>query len=174
MDDRDSMSREREREAGFSLVEVIVCVALLIAACAAGLGVLPTLVHASQRDVLRDAATDLARVAIERVRAATAYYPPGGAAANHAYALNASSSYTATAHVHRGWCVAGRTTTDVPLSVALAYDAPTDTVTATVQYPPNPCDATERSQVVVSAQLAPSVLAPGTTVTTPIGDPSQQ
>ena len=172
MDDRGAI--DRRTEAGFSLVEVVVCVALLIAACAAGLGVLPTLVHASQRDVIRDAATGLARVAIERVRAATAYYPAGGVAANHAYALNASSSYTATAHVHRGWCNAVQTMTDVQLGVALAYDAPTDTVTATVQYPPDPCDAAVHSQVVVSAQLAPSVLAPGTTVTTPIGDPSRQ
>jgi prepilin-type N-terminal cleavage/methylation domain-containing protein len=165
---------DADREAGFTLIEVVVCVALLVTACVAGMSVLPTLVHASQGDVLRDGATGLARAAIERVRAATAYYPATGYVANHAYALNASSSYVATVHVHRGWCGANQTTTDVPMNVSLAYDAPTDTVTATVQYPHTACDPSVTAQVVVSAQLAPSALAPGTPVTTPIGDPSQQ
>jgi hypothetical protein len=108
------------------------------------------------------------------VRAATAYYPATGYVANHAYALNASSSYVATVHVHRGWCRANQTTTDVPMTVSLAYDAPTDTVTATVPYPRTACDPSVAAQIVVSAQLAPSALAPGRPVITPIGDPAQQ
>jgi hypothetical protein len=43
-----------------------------------------------------------------------------------------------------------------------------------VQYPHTACDPSVTAQVVVSAQLAPSALAPGTPVTTPIGDPSQK
>jgi prepilin-type N-terminal cleavage/methylation domain-containing protein len=167
-------AKNRSGEAGFTLVEVVVCVALLVAACVASLSVLPTLVRSAQSDVLRDAATNLARAAIERVRAATAYYPAGGYTANHGYALNPASSYIATVHVHRGWCDASHATTDVPMSVALAYDAPSDTVTATVDYPRIACDTTVQSQVVVSAQLAPSDLAPGTVVSTAIGDPAQQ
>jgi prepilin-type N-terminal cleavage/methylation domain-containing protein len=165
---------ELHDEAGFTLIEVAICVALIVAACVAGMSALPALVRESESGVLRDAATGLARSAVERVRAATAYYPPSGFAANHAYALNASSSYAAAVRVHRDWCGAKQTTTIVPMNVTLAYDAATDTLTATVVYPRSACDSSATTQVVVSAPLAPSALAPGTAITTAIGDPSQQ
>jgi len=159
---------------GFSLVEVVICVGLVVAACVASLAVVPTLVRASQSGIMRDAATGLARVAIERVRAATAYYPSTGATATHAYALNPSASYAAAVHVHRGWCDATHATTDVPMSVALTYDASTDTVSATVSYPRQACSTALDAQVMLSAPLAPSALAPGTVIVAPIDDPAQQ
>jgi len=159
---------------GFTLIEVVVCVALMVAACVAGLGVLPTLAHASQDDVLRAAATTIARTAIDRARAVSAYYPAGGYQPNHAYAFNPSSTYTAAAHVHRAFCGASGSTTDVAMTVQLAYDATTDTVSATVHYPRSPCDPTTTATVSVNAQLMPSLLLPGTSITTAIGDPTQQ
>jgi prepilin-type N-terminal cleavage/methylation domain-containing protein len=168
------VTAERAPDAGFSLIEVLVCVALLTAACVAGLGVVPTLVHGAQRAIVRDAATNLARLAIERARAATAYYPASGYSANHTYALGTSASYSAAVRVHRTWCNAHAPTTDIAMDVALAYDAALDTVTATVSYPRDPCDVTRTDRVVVSASLGPSAWAPGSTVTTAIGDPTQQ
>jgi prepilin-type N-terminal cleavage/methylation domain-containing protein len=165
---------EPERDAGFTLVEVVVCVALLAAACVASVSVLPTLVRASQSGVMRDAATNLARTAIERVRAATAYYPASGYAADHSYALAASASYVAAVRVHRGWCDPARTSADVQMTVSLAYDAPSDTVTATVAYPRIACQTAVLDQIVMRAQLAPSALAPGTPVSAAIADPAQQ
>jgi prepilin-type N-terminal cleavage/methylation domain-containing protein len=162
------------REEGFTLIEVVVCVALMVAACVAGLGVLPTLAHASQDDVLRDAATTIARTAIDRARAVAAYYPAAGYQPNHAYAFNPTSTYTAAAHVHRAFCGGSGTTTDVAMIVQLAYDATTDTVTANVQYPRSPCDPTTTRNVNINAQLMPSLLQPGTAITTTIGDPTQQ
>jgi hypothetical protein len=136
--------------------------------------VLPTLAHASQDDVLRDAATTIARTAIDRARAVAAYYPAGGYQPNHAYALNPSATYTAAAHVHRGFCGASGSTTDVAMTVQLTYDVTADTVTANVRYPRSPCDPTTTATVSVNAQLMPSLLVPGTTITTAIGDPTQQ
>ena len=71
---------ERAGEAGFSLLEVVVCVALLIAGSVIALALLPSLARASQAELLRGAATDIARNAIERTRAAAAYYPAGAVA----------------------------------------------------------------------------------------------
>jgi type II secretory pathway pseudopilin PulG len=163
-----------EPEAGFSLIEVVVCVAVMIAACVAGLSAVPALVHASQEGVLRDAATTIARAAIERVRAATAYYPSSGYQAGHAYALAPAATYVAEAHVHRGFCQADRALSDIVMTVHLTYDSVADSVTATVSYPRDPCDPTAQSEAIVTAQLTPSALIPGTTVVTPIDDPSQQ
>ena len=168
------MADERNAEAGFSLVEVLVCVALTVAACVSALGVLPTLAHASQGDVLRDAATNAGEVAIERARAAAAYYPATGYRPNHSYALNASSTYVAAAHVHHAYCGAPVTTTDVSLAVTSVYDVQSDTIAVTVRYPRNPCDPTVQNSVVLDAQLAPSALMPGTTIATPIDDLSRQ
>jgi type II secretory pathway pseudopilin PulG len=161
-------------EDGFTLLEVVICVALVIAACVLALGVVPALTRAAQSGLLRDAATTIGRAALDRVRAATAYYPATGYAAGHAFALQPSATYVAAAHVHRRFCYASQTTTDVPMTVALAYDAASDSVTATVSYPRDPCDATVLDTVVLDAQLAPSALAPGTTITTAIDDPAQQ
>jgi Tfp pilus assembly protein PilV len=161
-------------DAGFTLVETVVCVALLVTACVSALALVPTLVHASQSALLRDAATTIARTEIERVHAATAYYPPSGYAANHAYALNATTAYTTTAHLHRNLCNGAQTTTDVSMNVAVAYAPATDSVTVTVDYPRNACDPSARESVALAAQLAPSALVPGTTVGVPIDDPAQQ
>jgi type II secretory pathway pseudopilin PulG len=165
---------EGSREDGFGLIEVVVCVAVMIAACVAGLGIVPALAHASQEGLLRDAAATIARTAIDRARAAAAYYPPGGYQPTHAYALNPSVTYAVQAHVHRGFCTAGKTFTNVTVNVHVTYDATADAVTAAASYPRDACDLTVQREVTVTAQLTPSALAPGTTVVTPIGDPAQQ
>jgi prepilin-type N-terminal cleavage/methylation domain-containing protein len=162
------------REAGFTLIEVIVCVALVASACVAALAVLPTLVRATQRDLVRDAASGVAQLELERIRAATAYYPASGVTPNHAYALNPSASYATTAHVHRTMCGGNAATTDVPLAVSDTYVAATDTVTITVSYPPDPCRPQTLAQLSISARVPPSLTIPGSTVTVPIGDPAIQ
>jgi Tfp pilus assembly protein PilV len=161
-------------EAGFSLLEVLICVALLVAGGLIALSVVPTLAHESQHDLLRDAATNIGRTEIERAQAATAYYPTGGYVANHSYALNPMATYIAMAHVHRGYCTGAAATTDVPMTVTDAYASATDTVTVTVSYPRNPCDPTVQDTVALSAVLAPSALVPGTAMSAAIDDPAQQ
>lgn len=174
---------ERASEGGYSLLELIVCVALLIACGVFALLLLPGLARASQAGLLRAAATSIARNAIERARAASAYYPAGAVGnpaqraattADHAWALAPSASYTAAAHVHRGFCASAAATVDVPMNVRLSYDAPSDVLTVTVTYPQNACAPAAQSSVVLSAQLAPAAYVPQTRLPAAIADPAVQ
>ena len=177
------MPVDRSAEAGFGLLEVIVCVALLMAGCVLTLALLPSLVSASQSGLMRGAATDIARNAIERVRAGSAYDPPAAAAdpstraavtANHAWALQPAASYIAATRIERAICHGPGMTTDVAMPVGIAYDAVHDTLTVTVTYPPNPCVPANTATVTLTAQLAPAAYAPQTHVPAAIADPATQ
>ena len=174
---------ERRPEAGFGLLEVIVCVGLLVAGCVFALALLPGLARASQAQLMREAATGIARNAIERVRAASAYDPPAAMSdpatratttANHAWALAPTATYTAAVRVRRALCGGAGTTTEVPVAVTLTYDAGSDALTAAVAYPPNPCVPALRTTIALNATLAPAALAPQTRMATAIADPEQQ
>lgn len=174
---------EQTGEAGFSLVEVVVCVALLIAGSVLALALLPSIARASQAQLLRGAATDIARNAIERTRAAAAYYPPAAVSdaaaraattADHAWVLQPHATYAAAVRVHRGLCGSSAATSDVAMQVTMSYDAPSDTLTVAVSYPPDPCDTTKTSTVSLAAQLAPAGYAPQTQIPAAIADPVLQ
>jgi type II secretory pathway pseudopilin PulG len=174
---------EREDEAGFGLLEVIVCVALLVLGSVLTLALVPTLARASQTQLMREAASGIARNAIERVRAAAAYDPPvamsdaatrATTASTHAWALQPAATYDAAVRVRRALCGGTHPTTDVPMTVTLTYDQPSDAVTAAVAYPPNPCLPATRATVTRSAELAPAASAPQTRISTAIADPAQQ
>lgn len=174
---------ERDGEAGFGLLELVVCVALLIAGGVVALALLPPLLRASQAGLMRDAATDVARNAIERARAAAAYYPPpavadaaarAAATAAHAWAFAPAASDVAAARIERGLCGGTAAFTDVPLNVATVYDVSADTLTVTVAYPPDPCAPARQATVVLSARLAPASYAPQTELDAAIADPARQ
>jgi type II secretory pathway pseudopilin PulG len=174
---------ERDGEAGFGLLELVVCVALLVMGSVLALALLPGLARASQAATMRAAATDVARNALERARAAAAYYPPpavadatsrAAATAGHGWAFVPAASDVAAVRVERGLCGSAATSTDVPVSVATAYDEPSDTLTVTVTYAPDPCVAGTTAAVTVSAQLAPASYAPQTELDAAIADPAQQ
>jgi type II secretory pathway pseudopilin PulG len=173
----------RAGERGYSLLELTVCVALLVAGCVVALALLPALARRSQAEVMRGAATEVARNAIERVRAAAAYYPAGGVSdpatravttADHAWALLPAASYLAAARVRGALCGSGSPATDVPMNVALQYDAPSDTLTVAVAYPPDPCTPSAQATVTLAAQLAPASYAPQTVLQSALADPAQQ
>ena len=137
-----------DSERGFTLVELVVCVALLVAAGAGALAVLPVLVRTAQGGIVRDAALDAGRNVLERTRAAAAYYPAAlvgdsasraGATADHRWALGVNASYVSAARILRPLCGAAAAGVDVPLAVASTYDAATDRLTVTVTYPRDPC-----------------------------------
>ena len=174
---------ERGGEAGFGLLETIVCVALLVMGGVLALALLPTVARASQTQLMREAATGVARNALERVRAAGAYVPPGAmqnastraaASATHAWVLHPNATYASAVRVRRALCGGTATATDVPVDVTLAYDRATDAVTVAVAYPPNPCVPATRATVALSAALAPAAVAPQTRVPAAIADPAQQ
>ena len=172
---------ERDGEAGFGLLELIVCAGLLVLGSVLALAALPAIVRGSQAGVLRDAATDVARNAIERARAAAAYAPPQRVAgpamraltmAGHAWAFVPAAVNAAAVHVERGWC--GDVATDVALDVATTYDAASDTLQVVVAYPPDPCAAGARATVTLATQLAPPAYAPQTTLDATVADPAEQ
>lgn len=177
MDELSSRARRRARsrdEAGFGLLEVVVCVGLLVTASVFALALLPSLLRASQAQLMRGAATGIARNALERARAAAAYYPTAAAPADHAWVLQPSATYTAGVRVQRGLCGAAAATSDVALTVTSTYDAPSDTLTVAVSYPPNPCEPAEQMTISLAAQLAPAAFAPQTRAPVAIADPALQ
>ena len=174
---------ERGGEGGYSLLEVVVCVALLIAGGVFALALLPSIARASQAGLLRAAATAIARNAIERTRAAAAYYPAaavadpaarGTAVAGHDWVLAPAATYVAAARVRRALCGGGAATSDVPMPVSLTYDAPSDTLTVAVSYPADPCNPARRETISLAAQLAPAAYAPQTQIPSAIADPALQ
>lgn len=174
---------ERSREAGFGLIEVLVCTALLMLGSVFALALVPAVVHRAQAHVMREAALGTARNALERVRAATAYVPPEAlsdastratATATHAWALHPSAAYASSVRFARALCGRTGSITDVPLDVALTYDAGSDTVRVTVAYPPDPCVPERRVTLALAAELAPAALAPQTRMPATIADPDTQ
>ena len=171
-------------EGGYSLVELIVCVALLVLGTAVALGGLPVLARAAQAGLIREAATAVARNALERARAAAAYAPAGLVAdpatrastvANHAWVLAPAATYASAARIRGALCGNPGTSTDVPLTVTTAYDAATDRFTATVTYPRDPCASNAATATAtLAATLTPAAYAPQTELQAPIADPEQQ
>jgi type II secretory pathway pseudopilin PulG len=168
-------------EAGFGLLELVVCTGVLVLGSVLALAALPTLARGSQAGVLRGAALDVARNAIERARAAAAYAPPARVAApaaraatlaTHAWAFVPAATSAAAVHVEAGWC--GASATDVALAVTTGYDAPTDTLTVSVAYPADPCAPGTFASVTLAAQLAPAAYAPQTELDAPVADPAVQ
>lgn len=178
-----TLSTDRD-EGGYSLVELVVCVALVVTVAVAALGALPVLARNAQAGLVRDAATEVARNAIERVRAAAAYYPPplvadpgsrAIATADHRWALAASAAFVSAARLERPLCGAANVPVDVPLAVTTGYDAAADRFTVTVTYPRDPCAGGGATDAVsASATLAPAQYAPQTELETAIGDPAAQ
>lgn len=175
--------RERAPEAGFALLELIVCAGLLLLGSVFALALVPALARASQTQLVREAADGVARNAIERVRAAAAYDPPGAladattratTASTHAWVLQPAATYVSAVRVRRALCGSSGPTTDVPLSVTMTYDANADALTVAVTYPPDPCVPAQQSTLTRTAELAPAATAPQTRLSTAVADPAQQ
>ncbi len=173
-----------DRDAGgYSLIELVVCVGLIVTVAVAALSALPVLARNAQAGLVRDAATDEARNALERIRAAVAYYPAAlvadpaaraTATADHRWALAATASVAATARIERPLCGTAAPV-DISLAVTTAYDAASDRLTVTVAYPLDPCtNASPAATVSASATLAPAQYAPQTQLQNTIADPAAQ
>ena len=171
-------------EGGYSLLELVICVGLTVVVAVTALAALPLLARSAQAGIVRDAAFEAGLNAIERIRAAAAYYPAAlvtdsaaraTTTADHRWVLAASATYASAARIERPLCGAAAATVDVPLAVASTYDATTDRLTVTVGYPRDPCsDSSPADAVTLSATLAPAQYAPQTQLHAAIGDPTQQ
>jgi type II secretory pathway pseudopilin PulG len=153
-------------EDGGSLIELLACVALLVAGIVVALGGLPRLAHAAQAGLVREAALDVARNAIERARAAAAYAPA-------AQAIAPVATFTAIARTGPGLCGA-HAPTDVPLTVASALEAG-GRFTVNVDFPRDPCvTGGPAERVSLAVTLSAPAPAPESSVAVPIADPALQ
>lgn len=169
-----------DAEGGFTMLEVIVCVGLVVSATVIALGALPVLIRQSTRGIVRTAAVEVARNVLVRAEAAGTYLPPDADATattrvqttnNHTWAFVPAAAFSSAVSLARVWC--GQT--QITVNVTTTYDASTDLFRVNVAYPSDPCDATALSaQVTLAQRYAPALDPPGSSYVVPIADPQRQ
>lgn len=166
----------RTSERGFTLLELIVALAIVTVAVAAGAGAVASVARNALSGTVRDAALMAADNALARARAAAAYVPPGAAspaaaAADLAWALAPQSSYSAGVRIE-GLC--GEPSRVLRLPVQTLFDAATSRFTVTVLYPRDPCaSGSPQTQAVLSVVVPPAVYPPGTVLRHAIAPPAR-
>ncbi|HEY0396157.1 MAG TPA: prepilin-type N-terminal cleavage/methylation domain-containing protein [Candidatus Elarobacter sp.] len=176
-----------EHERGFTLLELLICVALLTAAGAAALGACAAVARNAAPGAARDAALMAGENALARARAAVAYAssPSQDGPAllgDRTWALAPGrTAYVAGARL-RATAQCGA---DAPLLLRLpvttAYDAPNERFTVVVTYPRDPCRAAAEgtiaganaATVTLSETLPPSVYPPGQVVHRDVAPPAR-
>ena len=164
-------------DAGFTLLEVVCCVAVLAIGIAGTLGAVAAVVRNAENGATRDVALMVAENALARARAAALYVPaaqpsPDAAVANASWALRSSASYTAGATV-LGPALCGSGTATFALAVSTTYGAASNAFTVTVTYPQNPCSPSGPATSVTLTQTLPTPhYAPGTQLVRTIAPPA--
>ena len=180
------MDSTRTAERGFTLLEVLVCVAVLALASAATAGAFAALARNATPGTARDVALMAAENALARARAAVAYAssPAQDAStllAARTWALRpGETDYVAGAQLRAGTCgdTAPRT---LRLPVAAAYDPANERFTVVVTYPRDPCrvgsdgsiPADDAATVMVAQTLPPSVYPPGEPIHRDVAPPAR-
>jgi type II secretory pathway pseudopilin PulG len=177
---------ELRGQAGFSLLEAIVSTAAIAVVIAGAAGALAAIARGAEPNRVRDLATQTARNQLTYARAATMYAPPSASGLNTASLATLAATRTwALATGPRTFMTSGTllsptalcgtngTVMTVPLTVTTDYEesASSLTFTATVTYPPNPCDPATTASVTLSEELGPIAVVPGTIVTRSITNP---
>jgi type II secretion system protein I len=176
----------RTDERGFTLLELLVCMAIVAVTTAATLGAFAALARNATPGTVRDLALMTAENALARARAAVAYASSStqdGPAllGDRSWALTPGETrYVAGAQLRPGSC-GNSAPAMLQLPVVATYDPPNERFTVTVTYPRDPCrvasDGTIPAGDAASAQLAetlpPSVYPPGQTVHRDISTPAR-
>lgn len=169
-----------ERQRGFALTELLVCVGLLALVGAATIGGVAAVAHGAMPNGTRDAAMMVAENALTRARAAAAYVPRGnGVAASDPGAAGLiaqrPSTFTAGAELRSSdVCGAKAPTMTLQLPVQTSYANGVFTVTVT--YPRDPCGtiaASETRTVTLRETLPPPVYVPGHVIDRSVGVPAR-
>ncbi|HEY0613582.1 MAG TPA: prepilin-type N-terminal cleavage/methylation domain-containing protein [Candidatus Elarobacter sp.] len=175
----------RTGERGFTLLELVLCVAIIASAAAAALGACAAIARNASPGAARDVALMVAENALARARAAVAYVgspvQDGPALlADRSWALApGSSSYVAGARLRGAAPCGANGAADLRLPVTTAYDAANERFTVVVRYPRDPCRAlaagaiegTNAATVALAETLPPSVYPPGQAVHRDIAPP---
>jgi len=177
----------RTAERGFTLLEVLVCVGVLVAAGAASAGAFAAVAREATPGTVRDLALMAGENALARARAAVAY-------------ASSPSADGTTLLADRSWgLIPGQTDlvaggelqapatcgTSAPLvlrlPIAATYDATTQRFTVVVTYPRDPCalagdgsiPAGDAQTLTLGETLPPSVYPPGQTLTRAVATPAR-
>ncbi len=164
-----------DAQAGFSIIEVVACVALLAIGISLAIGAVAAIARGNATATRRDAALMTARNIIARARVAAAFYPdalPVHLSDRTTWALRAASAFQTAAAIPQP----GSLSATIPLAVNTTFvnDAAPDysgTFTVTVSYPIS-ADANAPAQSVsLSERFPPSNFTQSTVIAQPADEP---
>lgn len=162
-------------QAGFALLEVVACVALLAIGIAVAIGAVAAIAKGNATEARRDVALMTARNVLARARAVTAYYPDASFARltdRTTWALRPASTFTTNAALPQP----GSLQASVPLTVRTSFNNGTGTdysgvFTVNVSYPTNGDANATLQNVSLSERIAPSGFSQGTQIVQPADEP---
>lgn len=167
-------------ERGFSLLELLVCTALLALAGAATAGAFAGLARNATPGGPRLLALMVAENVLARARAATAYTPPAapeavaGLAVDRSWALvPGTQTFAAGAELRAPGPCGGGAPLRLSLPVSTAFDPVRQSFSVTVNYPGDPCSGRADRALTLRTVLPPSVYAPGQAVSRAIPVPAR-
>ena len=181
------MDSTRTAEHGFTLLEVLVCVAVLAMASAATVGAFAALARNATPGTARDVALMAGENALARARAAVAY---ASSPAQDASTLLAQRSwglrpgetdYVAGAELRAGTLCGDAAPRTLRLPVAATYDPANERFTVVVTYPRDPCRVAsdgaiasgDAATVTLAETLPPSVYPPGEPIHRDVAPPAR-
>ena len=181
------MDSTRTAERGFTLLEVLVCVAILALASAATFGAFAAVARNATPGTGRDVALMAGENALARARAAVAY---ASSPAQDASALLAGRSwalrpgetdYVVGAQLRAGALCGDAAPRTLRLPVAATYDAANERFTVVVTYPRDPCRVAsdgaippgDAATVTLAETLPPSVYPPGQSIHRDVAPPAR-
>lgn len=181
------MDSTRTAERGFTLLEVLVCVAVLALVSAATFGAFAAVARNATPGTVRDVALMAGENALARARAAAAYAssPSQDASAllaARAWALRpGETGYVAGAQLRAGATCGQTSPRTLRLPVTATYDAANERFTVVVTYPRDPCrvasdgtiPADDAATVTLAETLPPSVYPPGQTIHRDVAPPAR-
>jgi prepilin-type N-terminal cleavage/methylation domain-containing protein len=176
--------RTTDGEAGFTLIELVVCLAIFAVAGAATIGAVAAVARNAVPNVTRDAALMVAENTLVRARAAAAYVPlASGVAPVDPVAANLitaqTQQFTAGARLRANdLCGSHQQSRTLRLPVTTSYAS--NIFTVRVTYPRNPCTASsgvvssaDQAVLTLSTTLAPPLYVPGHVITRNVGVPAR-
>ena len=181
------MDSTRTAERGFTLLEVLVCVAILALVSAATFGAFAAIARNATPGAARDVALMAGENALARARAAVAY---ASSPSQDATALLAArvwalapgtTEFVAGAQLGAGALCGAAEPRALRLPVATTYDAANERFTVVVTYPRDPCavasdgtiSAGNAATVTLAETLPPSVYPPGQTIHHDVAPPAR-
>ncbi|GAC1412312.1 MAG: hypothetical protein NVSMB64_22540 [Candidatus Velthaea sp.] len=174
-------------ERGFTLIELVVTIAIVALASLATLGLIAAIVKNGAPNLNRDLALMIAQNTLERARVAAAYLPlvsdpsqdaaakTRAASGDTSYILTAASSFSAAAKLPDSTCAAsGAGVARLALEVTTSLSG-ANVFSVSVRYPVNACSPGATASVDLTEVLPAPIPIPGTRVFQPLyGEPSVQ